>query len=111
MDRVDKILSNLGYCSRIQAEDFLHSHLVTFNNVRIKYGSQKADPHFLLIDGQKTDHPDGLFIIMNKPAGYVCSHDPSEGKLVYDLLPEQWMKRNPVPSSIGRLDKDTTGVY
>lgn len=110
MHRVDKILSNLGYCSRRQAEDFLHSHIITCNNVRIKNGSQKADPHLLLIDGQKTDHPDGLFILLNKPAGYVCSHDPSEGPLVYDLLPKQWMKRNPVLSSIGRLDKDTTGV-
>lgn len=110
MHRIDKILSNLGYCSRRQAEDFLHSHIVTCNNVRVKCGSQKADPHLLLIDGQKTDHSDGLFILLNKPAGYVCSHDPSEGNLVYDLLPKQWMKRNPVLSSIGRLDKDTTGL-
>jgi 16S rRNA pseudouridine516 synthase len=110
MDRVDKILSNLGYSSRKQADNFLRSHIVTCNNVRITHGSQKADPHLLLIDGQKTDHPDGLFVLLNKPAGYVCSHDPSEGNLVYDLLPKQWMKRNPVPSTIGRLDKDTTGV-
>ncbi len=110
MNRVDKILSNLGYCSRRQADNFLLSHIVTYNNLRIKCGSQKADPQLLLIDGQKTDHPDGLLILLNKPAGYVCSHDPSEGNLVYNLLPKQWMKRNPIPSTIGRLDKDTTGV-
>ncbi len=110
MNRVDKILSNLGYCSRRQADQFLHSHFVSFNNVRIKNGSVKADPHLLLIDGEKADHPDGLFILMNKPAGYVCSHDPAEGSLVYELLPKQWMNRIPVPSTIGRLDKDTTGV-
>ncbi|HEX3019859.1 MAG TPA: pseudouridine synthase [Chitinispirillaceae bacterium] len=110
MERVDKILSNLGYCSRRGADLFLRSHQVCCNNIRIKNGSEKADAHLLLIDGQKPDNPDGLFILMNKPSGYVCSHDRTEGTLVYDLLPKQWMNRTPLPSTIGRLDKDTTGV-
>lgn len=110
MERVDKILSNLGYCSRRQADHFINTHYISYDTKRIKDGSIKADPHRILIDGQQLDHPDGLFILMNKPAGYVCSHDPSERPLVYDLLPPQWMKRTPGPASIGRLDKDTTGV-
>jgi 16S rRNA pseudouridine516 synthase len=47
---------------------------------------------------------------MHKPAGYVCSHDSGEGPTIYDLLPPQWLKRNPPVTSIGRLDKDATGA-
>jgi 16S rRNA pseudouridine516 synthase len=110
MERTDKILSNLGYCSRRQSEEFLRTHTVTVGTIHIKNGAEKVDRKQVLIDGKKLDHPDGLLIIINKPAGYVCSHDQSEGKLVYELLPDQWMNRTPVPSSIGRLDKDTTGA-
>lgn len=108
MERTDKILANLGYCSRGQARDFLREHEITIDGEEILDGSRKADAHRLLIDGKALDHPDGIFIMMYKPLGYICSHD--EGPRIYDLLPEQWMYRNPLPSSIGRLDKDATGL-
>jgi 16S rRNA pseudouridine516 synthase len=110
MDRIDKILANHGYCSRRGAERFLRAHRITFNNVRLFDTSQKVEASGILIDDQQIDHPDGIFILMHKPSGYVCSHDSSEGPRVYDLLPPQWMNRNPVPTSVGRLDKDTTGA-
>ncbi|MDR0307620.1 MAG: rRNA pseudouridine synthase [Chitinispirillales bacterium] len=109
-ERIDKILSNLGYCSRSQAAAFLRKHSVQESKTHIKDPSCKAAASNLTINGEKIDHPDGIFILLNKPAGFVCSHDPSEGTLIYDLLPERWMRRNPVPSSAGRLDKDTTGI-
>jgi 16S rRNA pseudouridine516 synthase len=40
----------------------------------------------------------------------VCSHDDGEGRLVYDLLPERWRRRDPKISTVGRLDKDTSGL-
>jgi 16S rRNA pseudouridine516 synthase len=40
----------------------------------------------------------------------VCSHDEREGPRVYDLLPARWRARNPQVTSIGRLDKDTSGL-
>jgi 16S rRNA pseudouridine516 synthase len=110
MDRLDKILSNLGFCSRRQAQDYIQNHDIRLDGKRVFDGSMKVDVHKLLIDGRNPDHPDGIFIMMNKPSGYVCSHEISEGPRIYDLLPSQWMKRNPAPSSIGRLDKDTTGL-
>jgi 16S rRNA pseudouridine516 synthase len=62
------------------------------------------------LDGQALDHPGELLLMLNKPAGRVCSHDPAEGPSVYDLIPERWRRRNPPVTSIGRLDKDTTGL-
>jgi 16S rRNA pseudouridine516 synthase len=51
-----------------------------------------------------------LLLLLNKPAGVVCSHNLGEGPRVYDLLPERWQRRNPAVTSIGRLDRDTTGL-
>jgi 16S rRNA pseudouridine516 synthase len=64
----------------------------------------------LLVDGEPLDHPDGLLVLLHKPAGYVCSHNSSEGPTVFELLPPQWLARNPRVEAVGRLDKDTTGL-
>lgn len=109
-ERIDKLLANLGYCSRRSASEFLKIHTVMAGAARIRDGSIKASPGEITIDGMPPDFPNGIFILMNKPAGYVCSHDEGEGPRVYDLLPAQWMMRNPCPSTIGRLDRDTTGA-
>ena len=59
---------------------------------------------------QPPDHPGELLILLNKPAGLVCSARFAEGPSVYGLLPERWRRRNPPVTSVGRLDKDTTGL-
>ncbi len=46
---------------------------------------------------------------MHKPTGATCSHDET-GPLVYDALPPRWRRRQPPISSIGRLDKETSGL-
>ena len=56
------------------------------------------------------DHPGELLILLNKPAGRVCSHTSAEGPSVFGLLPERWQWRNPPVTSVGRLDKETTGL-
>lgn len=64
----------------------------------------------ILFNGEWLDPPSGLVILMHKPIGYVCSHDEGEGHLVYDLLPDRWRRRDPKISTIGRLDKETSGL-
>lgn len=108
--RVDKLLANLGYCTRSAAPDYLKQHRVCLQERRITTVSDRVPATDICIDGTPPDHPEGIAVVLNKPAGYICTHDSSEGRRVYDLLPQQWMSRNPVLSSVGRLDKDTTGV-
>ena len=72
--------------------------------------SVKVDPSLVSLDGLPLDHPTGVLVALNKPLGVVCSHDPDEGRRVYDLLPERWLDRMPLVTSVGRLDKDTTGL-
>ncbi|SFD61449.1 16S rRNA pseudouridine516 synthase [Sulfitobacter brevis] len=50
-----------------------------------------------------------MVILLNKPLGMTCSHK-EDGALVYDVLPGRWKRRNPAVSTIGRLDKQTSGL-
>jgi 16S rRNA pseudouridine516 synthase len=110
MRRLDQLLANLGYCSRREAREWLSAGRVTVRGAPATDPSAKAFPADVLIDGAPPDHPGGLLLVLHKPLGLVCSHDTREGPRVYDLLPPRWLARNPPVTSVGRLDKDTSGL-
>ncbi len=110
MRRLDQLLANLGYCSRREARDWVASGAVTVRGEAADDVSAKANPADVRVDGEPLDHPDGLLLLLHKPLGLVCSHELREGPNVYSLLPERWRRRNPIVTSVGRLDKDTSGL-
>ncbi len=110
LKRLDQLLSNLGYCSRKEAQYLLKDKRVTIKGEFAKSPALKVDPATVRVDGEALDSPDGILVMLNKPLGYVCSHDNNEGMRIYDLLPERWEFRNPKIVSVGRLDKDTSGL-
>ena len=110
MRRLDQLLANLGYCSRREARAWILDGRVTVRGAVADDFGAKADPADVRIDGEPPDHPDGLLLLLHKPTGLVCSHDEREGPNVYRLLPARWRERNPPVTSIGRLDKDTSGL-
>lgn len=110
MRRLDQILANLGYGSRREAHALIAAGRVVVRGVVVCEGAQKAAAADVRVDGEPLDHPDGLLLLLHKPAGLVCSHDAGEGPNVYSLLPGRWRRRNPPVTSVGRLDKDTTGL-
>ena len=110
MRRLDQLLANLGYCSRREARDWIASGAVTVRREVAEDFGAKADAADVRVDGEPLDHPDGLLLVLNKPLGLVCSHELREGPNVYSLLPPRWQRRNPIVTSIGRLDKDTSGL-
>ncbi len=110
MRRLDQLLANLGYCSRREARDWIEAGRVSIGGELADDVSTKVQEASVLVDGEPLDHPDGLLLLVNKPTGLVCSHDPREGPSVYDLLPRRWRLRNPQVTSVGRLDKDTSGL-
>ena len=110
MRRLDQLLANLGYCSRREARDWVAGGSVTVRGEVAEDFAQKVSSANVRVDGEPLDHPDGLLLLLNKPLGLVCSHDGREGPSVYSLLPERWRRRNPPVSSVGRLDKDTSGL-
>ena len=110
MRRLDQTLANLGYCSRREARDWLRAGRVKVAGETADDPGQRVAADAVTVDGAPLDHPDGLLLLYHKPAGQVCSHDGREGPSVYDALPERWRRRNPPVTSIGRLDKETTGL-
>ncbi|SDS07620.1 pseudouridine synthase [Opitutus sp. GAS368] len=110
MRRLDQLLANLGYCSRREARAWIQAGRVTVRGRATDDFGAKADPADVRVDGEPLDHPAGLLLLVHKPVGLVCSHDEREGPNVYSLLPPRWRARNPQVTSIGRLDKDTSGL-
>jgi 16S rRNA pseudouridine516 synthase len=108
--RLDKLLSSLGYCSRKEVAHLIKNGVITHaDNLPLKPDTKvlHADIRF---DNEPLDPMQGIVILMHKPVGYICSHDEGEGRLVYDLLPKRWRRRDPKISTIGRLDKETSGL-
>lgn len=104
-----KLLANLGYGSRKDVTRLIRNGWLT----RRDGSTVGLDDDFLhedlLVDDEPIDPPQGVLILLNKPTGYTCStKDP--GRVVYDLLPERFRYRNPVLSTVGRLDRDTSGL-
>jgi len=108
--RLDQLLANLGYCSRREARDWLKAGHVKIRGIPTKDPSQKVLASDVQVDSEPLDNPSGLLLMLHKPLGLVCSHDEREGANVYSLVPPRWRQRNPQITSIGRLDKETTGL-
>ena len=107
--RLNKFIANSGVCSRREADNFILAGVVTVNGVVVtelgtKVNVIKDDIRF---NGEKLKGEDKVYIVMNKPKGYVTSaSDPHADKTVMDLLQGTEVRVFPV----GRLDKNTTGV-
>ena len=108
--RIDQILASLGYGSRRKVRRFVVDGRVTVSGGVQDDPGGKAEPASVQLDDAPLEFPEGIFVILHKPAGCVCSRDLREGRRIYDLLPPRWLQRGPAVTSIGRLDRDTTGV-
>ncbi len=104
------MLSALGYGSRREVAEWVREGRVSVAGVPAKRADQKADPHEVALDGQPLEAPDGLLAMLHKPVGFVCTHSEGEGPTIYELLPPHWRDRRPAVTSVGRLDKDTSGL-
>lgn len=108
--RLDQLLANLGYCSRREVRDWLRAGRIAIAGKTADDPGAKPSPAAVRVDGEPLDHPDGILLLLNKPLGLTCSRDLREAPLVYDLLPPRWRERNPVVTTVGRLDKETSGL-
>jgi 16S rRNA pseudouridine516 synthase len=112
--RLDRLLANLGYGSRREVQNMVRSGRVTLDGEPFDNSDQRMAiapdlSERMHIDGKPLDPPPGLALMLHKPLGVTCSHKET-GPLVYDLLPERWRRRDPAISTIGRLDKETSGL-
>ena len=102
-------LANLGYGSRKQVAWMFREGRVTDAGGEVLYADDVVAHESVRVDGEPLDPPQGLLLALHKPRGVTCSaRDP--GRIVYDLLPPRFRLRNPTLSTIGRLDRDTSGL-
>ena len=104
-----KHIANLGYGSRKQVAWMFREGRVTDAAGEVLYADDPLDHGNVRVDGEPLDPPQGLVLMLHKPAGYTCS-TKDKGRIVYDLLPERFRLRDPVLSTVGRLDRETTGL-
>lgn len=112
--RLDRLLANMGYGSRREIQMLGRQGRITLDGVpvadveaRIQITPDLADR--MVVDGEALDPPPGIVLLLNKPLGVTCSHK-EVGPLVYGLLPPRWRRREPAISTVGRLDKETSGL-
>lgn len=89
---------------------FVKEGRVKLGGVVVKRSDQRVDAALITVDDLPLEAPDGLLAMLHKPVGYACTHSADEGPNIYELLPSHWPDRNPVVTSVGRLDKDTSGL-
>jgi 16S rRNA pseudouridine516 synthase len=104
-----KLIANLGYGSRRDVALMFREGRVTDPDGEVLYADDKVGHDAICIDGKPLDPAAGLVLMLNKPVGYTCS-TKDVGRLIYDLLPPRFRHRSPLLSSVGRLDRDTSGL-
>ena len=104
-----KLLANLGYGSRREVARMFREGRVTDAAGDVLYADDDIAHAQVRVDGEPLDPGPGMVLMLHKPVGYTCStRDP--GRIVYDLLPPRFRLRNPVLSTVGRLDRETSGL-
>lgn len=108
-ERIDKILSSLGLMSRKDAKKAALARRITVDGVPVRDCSLRVGAaNKLCLDGKEVHYAKHTYLMMNKPEGFVCSTDDPKSPIVTELLPEEYKRRDLF--SIGRLDKNTTGL-
>ena len=108
-ERLQKLLSAAGVCSRRAAEEYIKAGRITVNGIKAELGT-RADPERdeIRVDGKplapKAEH---VYLLLNKPRGYVTTLSDEQGRpTVADLVRDCGQRVYPV----GRLDLDSEGL-
>ena len=104
-----RLLANLGYGSRREVLAMFREGRVTDADGQVLSADDRVAHARVRLDGEPLDPAPGMVLMLHKPVGHTCSTRDA-GRLVYDLLPPRFRLRRPVLSTVGRLDRDTSGL-
>ncbi|MGL5086572.1 MAG: pseudouridine synthase [Clostridium sp.] len=110
MERLDKILSNLGYGTRKELKSICRKGAVKVNGIVVKDSGAKVEPETdeIVINGEQIFYRKFIYLMMNKPDGVISATRDNRDETVVDLLEVDHQAFDPFP--VGRLDKDTVGL-
>lgn len=108
--RLDKFLSDMGISSRKETAKAVSAGAVTVNGTPAKSPSLaiSAENDIICFRGERIDYLPFVYIMLNKPAGYISATEDGNAPVVTSLIPPPYGKRDLFP--VGRLDKDTVGM-
>ena len=108
--RLDKLLSRLGFGSRSEVRKMVKEGRVTVDGALAKDAGMQVDPwkSKVALDGTEVRYREHIYLMMNKPAGVISATEDARDRTVVDLLDPEYAALKPFP--VGRLDKDTEGL-
>ena len=110
MERIDKIISGQTYYTRKEIKKLVSQGMIYVNGEQVKKSDTKYDETkvSIKINGKEIEIKKHIYLLLNKPKGYISTTEIKSQKTVLDLVPEKYKNRKLFPA--GRLDKDTTGL-
>ena len=110
MKRIDKILSEQTVYTRKEIKKLVSQGAILVNGVVIKKPEEKYDENEIeiIISGKRVNIKKHIYLLLNKPKGYVSTTDTVHERSILELVPDEYKTRELFPA--GRLDKDTTGL-
>ena len=108
--RLDKFVSNCGAASRSEVKKLVKNGAVTINGATAKKPDIKIDENsdVVCVNGVELKYQRFVYLMMNKPAGYISATEDRHYPVVTELVPEEYLHYNVFP--VGRLDIDTEGL-
>ena len=110
MERLDKVIAEQTEYSRKDVKKLVQSKKVTINGEVVLKTDIKVDINndSICIDGNEISYQKNVYLILNKPMGYISATEDRTQKTVLELIDSKYNHREMFPA--GRLDKDTTGM-
>ena len=110
MERIDKVISTQTGYTRKEVKELIRKKKVRVNGNIINKSDIKIDPKLdkITVDSLNIEIKEYVYLILNKPKGYISATEDRNIPTVLDLVPKAYLHRNLFP--VGRLDKDTTGL-
>ncbi len=107
MRRLNKYITDAGYCSRREADRYIEQGRVTVNGREAALGDMVGDADLVEVDGERVGRrrKPPVYIACNKPVGVTCTSERSDKTNIIDFL---GYKERIFP--VGRLDKDSEGL-
>lgn len=107
--RLDKFLANMGVGTRLEVKQLLKKGSVKVNQNIVKLPKLHVNPNSdeIMVNDEVVSYIDKVYIMLNKPKGYISATEDEVHPTIIDLIPE-YAHLNIFP--VGRLDKDTEGL-
>lgn len=108
--RLDKFIVNCGMATRSEVKKLVKQGRVTVDGITAVKNDEKIDENtsVVCLDGEQLNYREFIYLMLNKPSGYVSATYDAKLPTVIDLVPEEYLHFEPFP--VGRLDIGTEGL-